>query len=81
MVRNKDIYGEHNVTLHWYALHTKHRHEKLVDARLKVKKIDSYLPLNTVYRRWSDRYKKVEEQLFKLFCLANCSFNAPYSHN
>jgi transcription antitermination factor NusG len=52
---------------HWYALKIKNRHEKKVDFRLNEKGITSYLPLNTLYRRWSDRYKKVTEPLFSCY--------------
>ncbi len=66
MGSSTDLY-QRNVEPHWYALHTRYRHEKKVEARLNDKKITSYLPLNTVYRRWSDRYKKVEEPLFSCY--------------
>ena len=52
---------------HWYALYTRSRHEKKVDAQLKEKSIESYLPLHTVIRQWSDRKKKVEEPLFRCY--------------
>lgn len=37
-------------------------HARLADAGM-----ESYCPLNTVLRRWSDRVKKVEEPLFKSY--------------
>ena len=52
-------------TLHWYAIYTRPRFEKKVDAQLKEKGFESYLPLHTVVRQWSDRRKKVEEPLFR----------------
>ena len=61
------IYGELNFASHWYALHTKSRHEKKVNIRLNEKGVTSYLPLNTVYRRWSDRYKEIQEPLFSCY--------------
>ncbi|MGH7494587.1 MAG: UpxY family transcription antiterminator [bacterium] len=61
------VYGELNVRPHWYALHTRSRHEKKVDLRLKEKGLNSYLPLNTVYRRWSDRHQAVQEPLFSCY--------------
>ena len=51
----------------WYALHTRHRHEKKVNQRLLEKGVESYLPLNTHYRKWSDRYKEVKEPLFSCY--------------
>lgn len=60
-------YGELNFTPRWYALHTRSRHEKKVALRLKEKGITSYLPLNTVYRGWSDRYQAVQAPLFSCY--------------
>lgn len=51
----------------WYALYTRARFEKKVDFQLKEKGIESYLPLRTVVRQWSDRKQKVEEPLFKSY--------------
>jgi transcription antitermination factor NusG len=48
----------------WYALYTRPRFEKKVDLTLRKKGLESYLPLHTVFRRWSDRRKKIEEPLF-----------------
>jgi transcription elongation factor/antiterminator RfaH len=50
---------------YWYALYTRPRHEKQVREELLQHRIDSYLPTHKVRRRWSDRYKIVEEPLFK----------------
>jgi transcription antitermination factor NusG len=51
-------------SLRWYALSTKSRHEKKVQERLTAKGFETYVPLRTVIRKWSDRKKKVEEPLF-----------------
>lgn len=48
----------------WYALHTRSRHEKLVDWELRKKRIETFLPLRKITRRWSDRSKKIEEPIF-----------------
>ena len=37
------------------------------------KGIESYCPLNMVYRQWSDRVKKVEEPLFKSYVFVRVS--------
>lgn len=60
-------YEVQNNACRWYALRTKAKHEKKVDRVLKEKGIDSYLPLNVVYRRWSDRYKKIHEPMFSCY--------------
>ena len=67
MTTASGVYGELNVRPHWYALHTRGRHEKKVDLRLKEKGINSYLPLNTVYHHWSDRNQAVREPLFSCY--------------
>jgi transcription antitermination factor NusG len=51
-------------SLRWYALSTKSRHEKKVQERLTAKGFETYVPLRTVIKKWSDRKKRVEEPLF-----------------
>lgn len=51
----------------WYAVYTRPRWEKKVNALLLQKGIESYCPLNKVRRKWSDRMKLVEEPLFKSY--------------
>ena len=52
---------------HWYAVYTKPRWEKKVNALLTERGIESYCPLNKVHKKWSDRLKLVEEPLFKSY--------------
>lgn len=65
------LYGELNDVPAWYALHTRSRHEKKISEKLTSKGVAHYLPLNTVYRRWSDRYKQVTEPLFSCYVFVN----------
>jgi len=51
----------------WYVLYTKPRWEKKVNLLLAEKAFEGYCPLNKVRRKWSDRYKTVEEPLFKSY--------------
>ena len=51
--------------LHWYALHTKSRHEKVVEEGLRKKGIETFLPLRKITRHWSDRVKQIEEPIFQ----------------
>jgi transcription antitermination factor NusG len=51
----------------WYAVYTKPRWEKKVDALLKENGVESYCPLNRVRKKWSDRMKWVDEPLFKSY--------------
>lgn len=64
---SNSLYGELNIEPHWYALTTRHRHEKKVNERLLQKGITSYLPLVTSIRYWSDRKKKLKEPLFSCY--------------
>jgi transcription antitermination factor NusG len=52
---------------HWYAVHTRARHEKKVAAQLEDKSIETFLPLNTRVHRWSDRSKKVQLPIFPCY--------------
>lgn len=54
-------------TQRWHAVYTKPRWEKKVFALLAEKGIAAYCPLNKVRRRWSDRYKIINEPLFKSY--------------
>jgi len=49
---------------HWYAVRTRSRHEKLVAKQLENQGIESFLPVVTQTRNWSDRRKQVETPLF-----------------
>lgn len=55
----------------WYALYTKPRFEKKVEAVLLAKGIQVYLPLQATLKQWSDRKKKVLEPLFKSYLFIN----------
>jgi transcription antitermination factor NusG len=50
--------------LRWYALFTRHRHEKLVALSLSNKNFEVYLPLYRSVRRWKDRAKELSLPLF-----------------
>lgn len=54
----------------WYALHTRARHEKVVEQRLNQKGVTTYLPMVTEVHRWSDRKKKVQLPLFSCYLFA-----------
>ena len=51
----------------WFALYTKPRWEKKVDALLQRKGLESWCPLQKVERQWSDRKKIIEDTLFKSY--------------
>jgi|SRR5271165_4388229 len=62
--------------LHWYALHTRARHEKVVEHRLREQGLETFLPITEELRRWSDRKKKVEVPLFSCYVFVHCALSA-----
>lgn len=51
----------------WYALYTRSRHEKFIHSELSKRNIESFLPLRSIKKRWSDRTVVVQEPLFKSY--------------
>lgn len=51
----------------WYALYTRHQHEKCVHQVLTGKGIESFLPLYTTAHQWKDRVKRVSLPLFPCY--------------
>lgn len=54
--------------LHWYALRTKSRHEKLVRDQLDKQGIEPLLPTVKRLSQWKDRKKEIEVPLFSGYC-------------
>lgn len=55
-------------SLHWYALRTKSRHEKVVRDQLDKQGIEPLLPTVKRLSQWKDRKKEVEVPLFSGYC-------------
>ena len=51
----------------WYALYTRHQHEKNVARSLSGKGFEVFLPLYTAVHRWKDRDKKLSLPLFPCY--------------
>lgn len=51
----------------WYALFTRHQHEKYVAHSLTAKGLNVYLPLYRAIRRWQDREKQLWLPLFSCY--------------
>ncbi len=64
---SESLYGKLNIEPRWYALATRHQHEKKVHARLQQKAVTSFLPLHSTCRQWSDRRKQIAEPLFSCY--------------
>lgn len=50
--------------MEWYVIYTKPRWEKRVAKELEELGIESYCPMTTEVRQWSDRKKKITSPLF-----------------
>lgn len=51
----------------WYTIHTRARHERVVENGLQGQGLTTFLPLVTEVHRWSDRRKSVELPLFSSY--------------
>src|ERR1700722_7771289 len=51
----------------WYALYTRHQHEKIVDQILTNKGFDTFLPLYATTHNWKDRTKALSLPLFPCY--------------
>jgi transcription antitermination factor NusG len=62
--------------INWYALHTRARHERVVENRLREQGMETFLPIVREVHKWSDRKKKVEVPLFGCYVFVRCALNA-----
>jgi transcription antitermination factor NusG len=51
----------------WYALYTRHQHEKMVDQVLTNKGFNSFLPLYLTTHNWKDRTRSLSLPLFPCY--------------
>lgn len=61
-------------TLAWYAVYTRPRSEKKLAEGLQKLGIEHYLPLLRTRKKWSDRYKWVEEPVFASYLFVHIDF-------
>jgi transcription antitermination factor NusG len=52
---------------HWWAIYTRHQHEKVVADMLAAKGFEVFLPLYDSVRRWKDRQKLLSLPLFPCY--------------
>ena len=55
----------------WHVIYTKSRCEKAVADKLSLSGIEVFCPLLKRKKLWSDRWKWVEEPLFRSYCFVN----------
>ena len=65
--------GVRRTDLHWYAISTRSRHEKMVRDRLAGIGVEPFLPLGRKLSQWSDRKVWTESPLFSGYCFARSS--------
>ena len=59
----------------WYALYTRHQHEKCVHRILTGKGFEAFLPLYTTAHQWKDRVKRVSLPLFPCYVFLRGPFS------
>ena len=64
---------------HWYVLHTKSRHEKVVNDLLLKKSVEAYLPIVTVRSKRRDRKAMIRVSLFPGYLFVKTDL-LPQSH-
>lgn len=52
----------------WFVLYTKPQNEKKVNEGIRQLGIESFCPMIKTRRKWSDRFKLIEQPLFKSYC-------------
>ena len=70
--------------MNWYVIYTKSRSEKMVADKLSKIGIEVFCPLLKRKKLWSDRWKWVEEPMFRSYCFVrledrnrDCVFSVP----
>jgi transcription antitermination factor NusG len=63
----------------WYAVRVRSQHEDMVARHLRVRGLESFLPLYRQRHRWSDRLKEIDIPLFPgyVFCQFSSSNRLP----
>jgi transcription antitermination factor NusG len=59
----------------WWALYTRHQHEKTVADMLALKGLEVFLPLYESVRRWKDRKKMLSLPLFPCYVFVRGAVN------
>jgi transcription antitermination factor NusG len=59
----------------WWALYTRHQHEKTVAEMLSAKGFEVFLPLYDSVRRWNDRKKLITLPLFPCYVFVRGGLN------
>lgn len=60
-------------TQHWYAIHTRAKHEKRVAAELQERGVETFVPVSREAHRWSDRIRVLEIPLFPCYAFVSAA--------
>ncbi len=72
LVENNGAHDERiNSPSAWYAIYTRHQHEKTIASALECKGFEILLPLYASARRWKDRTKLLSLPLFSCYVFIN----------
>ncbi len=58
---------------HWYAIHTRAKHEKRVAAELRDKGIETFVPVSREVHRWSDRSRVLDIPMFPCYVFVSAA--------
>lgn len=64
-----------NKDMDWWALYTRHQHERAVAEMLSAKGFEVFLPLYESMRRWKDRQKLLSLPLFPCYVFVRGGFS------
>jgi transcription antitermination factor NusG len=67
MLNSQDSRVGHPDSAPWFALYTRHQHEKVVAEMLTAKGFEAFLPLYDSMRLWKDRKKTISLPLFPCY--------------
>ncbi len=67
------VQEQSSTDVHWYAVSTRSRHEKMVRDRLAGIGVEHFLPLTKKLSQWSDRKVWTQSPLFPGYCFARFS--------
>src|SRR6184192_2670987 len=75
LCRSRDLDGSHlGSRSGWYAIYTRHQHEKTVARILTSKGFETLLPLYSAVHRWKDRTKLLSLPLFPCYVFLKGGF-------
>jgi transcription antitermination factor NusG len=63
----------------WYVLYTLPQFEKKIRHDMFALKYECYLPIRSLFKRWSDRIKRIEEPLFRNYIFARSSAQSRFN--